>query len=90
MKRSRCSTLRGIYLNEQQARRIAELAVEAEKLRNDARAEVEKLAALPAFSQLRDELYTALAENPPAVRAKVVELDNKAHEITGEVLHKSL
>jgi len=82
------NVLRGIYLNEQQARRIAELAVEAEKLRNDARAEVEKLAALPAFSQLRDELYTALAENPPAVRAKVVELDNKAHEITGEVLHK--
>lgn len=80
--------LRGIYLNEQQARRIAELAVEAEKLRNDARAEVEKLAALPAFSQLRDELYTALAENPPAVRAKVVELDNKAHQITGDVLHK--
>lgn len=82
------NVLRGIYLNEQQARRIAELAAEAEKLRNDARAEVEKLAALPAFSQLRDELYTALAENPPAVRAKVVELDNKAHQITGDVLHK--
>lgn len=80
--------LRGIYLNEQQARRIAELALEAEKLRNDARVEVEKLAALPVFSQLRDELYTALAENPPAVRKKVVELDNKAHKITGEVLHK--
>jgi len=82
------NVLRGIYLNEQQARRIAELALEAEKLRSDARAEVEKLSALPAFSQLRDELYTALAENPPAVRAKVVELDNKAHQITGDVLHK--
>ncbi len=82
------NVLRGIYLNEQQARRIAELAAEAEKLRNDARAEVEKLAALPTFSQLRDELYTALAENPPAVRTKVVELDNKAHKITGDVLHK--
>ncbi|HPW60070.1 MAG TPA: hypothetical protein PLK58_15585 [Candidatus Rifleibacterium sp.] len=82
------NVLRGIYLNEQQARRIAELAAEAEKLRSAARAEVEKLAALPAFSQLRDELYTALAENPPAVRAKVVELDNQAHQITGAVLHK--
>lgn len=82
------NVLRGIYLNEQQARRIAELAAEAEKLRSDARAEVEKLVALPAFAQLRDELYTALAEEPPAVRSKVVELDNRAHEITGAVLHK--
>ncbi len=82
------NVLRGIYLNEQQARRIAGLAAEAEKLRSDARAEVEKLSALPAFSQLRDELYTALAEEPPVIRDKVVELDNRAHEITGAVLHK--
>ncbi len=80
--------LRGIYLNEQQARRIAELATEAEKLRSNARSEIEQLAALPVFEQLRDELFSALAEDPPAVRKQVVQLDNRAHEITGKVLDK--
>ncbi len=80
------NVLRGIYLSEDQAKRIAELASEAEKLRATARAEIEGLAALPHFEQLRDELYTALAENPPEVRKEVVALDNRAHQITGRVL----
>lgn len=80
------NVLRGIYLNEEQAKRIAELAAEAEKIRAAARAEVEALAALPHFEQLRDELYTALAENPPEVRKQVVILDNRAHQITGRAL----
>ena len=82
------NVLRGIYLNEQQAKRIAQLAAEAEKLRAAARAEIEGLAAMPYFEQLRDELYTALAENPPEVRKKVVLLDNRAHELTGALLDK--
>ncbi len=80
------NVLRGIYLSEDQAKRIAELATEAERLRAAARAEIEGLAALPHFEQLRDELYTALAENPPEVRKQVVALDNRAHQITGRVL----
>jgi hypothetical protein len=80
--------LRGIYLNEQQVRRISELAVEAEKLRGESLAEIEKLSSLPAFAQLRDELYASLAEDPPAIREQVVELDNLAHEITGRTLNK--
>lgn len=80
--------LRGIYLNGDQARKIAAMAQEAQKVRADALAEIEKLQSMAAFNQLRDELYTALAENPPAVRAEVVKLDNRAHEITGKVLHR--
>ncbi len=80
--------LRGIYLNERQTRRIAELALEAEKLRSESLAEIEKLNAMPAFTKLRDELYAALAEDPPAVRKQVVQLDNMAHEIAGRTLHK--
>jgi hypothetical protein len=46
------------------------------------------LQAAEAFRQLRDELYTALVEDPPKIRDKVVEFDNQAHEITGEALNK--
>lgn len=80
--------LRGIYLNEDQARKLCAMAQEAEKIRTDAIAEIEKLDSMPVFKQLRDELYAALAENPPAIRTEVVKRDNRAHAITGETLNK--
>lgn len=82
------NVLRGMYLTEEQAMTICQLALEAEKLREEAFAEIRALDSIPAMTQLRDELYTALAEDPPKIRAKVVELDNAAHEITGKTLDK--
>lgn len=82
------NVLRGMYLTEEQARGIAALSLEAEKIRSEALAEIKGLNSMPAMTQLRDELYTALAEDPPAIRDKVVELDNAAHEITGRALDK--
>jgi len=80
--------LRGIYLSEEQAREISGYALEAEKLRKEYLAKIRDLNSLPVLSQLRDELYTALAEAPPPVRDEAVELDNQAHAITGEMLTK--
>ena len=80
--------LRGLYLNEDQAKKIAALALEAESIRESAKQEVASLSVLPHLTQLRDDLFTALAEDPPAVRARVVELDNRAHQITGQALDK--
>lgn len=80
--------LRGIYLSQEQAEKISAMAVEAEKIRNDGLEKIKKLNSLPKLEKLRDELFTALAEDPPAVREEVVELDNEAHRITGEVLHR--
>lgn len=80
--------LRGIYLNEEQARVIADLAVKAETIRQAGFEEIKKLNSIPVMQKLRDELYTALAENPPAVRKEVVKLDNQAHQLTGKVLHQ--
>jgi len=82
------NVLRGLYLNEEQARQITAFAIEAENIRTQARKEVEQLNSLESFRQLRDELYTALVEDPPPIRARVVELDNRAHEITGIALDK--
>jgi hypothetical protein len=82
------NVLRGMYLTEDQAREMANLALEADKIRTEAFAEIKALNSMPAMIQLRDELYTALAEDPPAIRSKVVELDNAAHEITGRALDK--
>ncbi|PKL49597.1 MAG: hypothetical protein CVV42_06340 [Candidatus Riflebacteria bacterium HGW-Riflebacteria-2] len=80
--------LRGLYLSEEQARKISALALSAEEIRAKARAEISQLNALPSLNQLRDELYTALAEEPPAIRSEVVKLDNRAHELTGIALEK--
>ncbi|MBU1106444.1 MAG: hypothetical protein KKB51_07245 [Candidatus Riflebacteria bacterium] len=80
--------LRGLYLNEEQAKKIAELAIEAESIRETAKEEIAQLNAMTVLAQLRDELYTALAENPPAVRTSVVKLDNQAHKIVGAVLDR--
>ena len=82
------NVLRGLYLNEEQARQIANFALEAEAIREKAKADIAQLQATEAFRQLRDELYTALVEDPPPIRSKVVEFDNQAHEITGEALNK--
>ena len=82
------NVLRGLYLTEQQAKEICNLALEAEKIRRDTFEQIKVLNSIPVMTKLRDELYTALAENPPAIRAKVVELDNKAHRITGAALDK--
>lgn len=79
--------LRGIYLTQEQAEKLSKMAVEAEKIRNEGIEKVKKLNSLPKLEKLRDELFTALAEDPPAVRKEVVDLDNEAHRITGEVLH---
>ncbi len=79
--------LRGIYLTQEQAEKISAMAVEAEKIRTDGLEKIKKLNSLPKLEKLRDELFTALAEDPPAVRQEVVALDNEAHRITGEVLH---
>lgn len=80
--------LRGIYLTEAQARKISELAIEAEKLRQLALTEVAEINALPLMRQLREELFTALAEEPPVVRHEVEDLDMDAHEVTGKMLHQ--
>jgi len=82
------NVLRGLYLNEEQARQISAFALEAEAIREKAKADITQLQATEAFSQLRDELYTALVEDPPSIRSKVVEFDNQAHKITGEALDK--
>lgn len=82
------NVLRGMYLSEEQARTICELALEAEKIRSEAFAEIRALGSIPPMKQLRDELYAALAEDPPKIRAEVVKLDNKAHEITGLALDR--
>lgn len=82
------NVLRGLYLTEDQAAQICQLALDAEKIRQAALNEIKKLDSMPAMKQLRDELYTALAEDPPEVRGKVVKLDNAAHEITGQALDK--
>ncbi|GAB4277731.1 MAG: hypothetical protein Kow0029_20650 [Candidatus Rifleibacteriota bacterium] len=82
------NVLRGLYLTEDQAREICKLAIEAENIRKDALEKIHELNSIPALTQLRDELYTALAENPPQIRKKVVQLDNEAHRITGEALDK--
>ncbi|OGK08085.1 MAG: hypothetical protein A2W80_00120 [Candidatus Riflebacteria bacterium GWC2_50_8] len=80
--------LRGLYLSEEQAKKIAELAQEAENIRAGASQEIAQLDSMPSLTRLRDELYTALAEEPPAIRTEVVKLDNRAHEITGVALDK--
>ena len=80
--------LRGLYLSEEQAKKIADLAQEAENIRAAASQEIAQLDAMPSLTRLRDELYTALAEEPPAIRTEVVKLDNRAHEITGVALDK--
>jgi len=82
------NVLRGLYLSEEQARQIAELALEAESIRVRAKADIVELQSTEAFRQLRDELYTALVEDPPPIRNRVVELDDRAHEITGIALDK--
>ncbi len=82
------NVLRGLYLSEEQARQIAALAIEAENIRSRAKAEIVQLQSTEAFRQLRDELYTALVEDPPPIRDRVVELDNRAHAITGIALDK--
>lgn len=80
--------LRGLYLSEDQARKISALALAAEEIRATARTDISQLNALSSLNQLRDELYTALAEEPPAIRSEVVKLDNRAHELTGIALDK--
>ncbi|PKL43773.1 MAG: hypothetical protein CVV41_08370 [Candidatus Riflebacteria bacterium HGW-Riflebacteria-1] len=80
--------LRGLYLSEEQAKKIMALALEAETIRASAKSEIAQVNALPLLNQLRDELFTALAEEPPAIRNEVVKLDNRAHEITGVTLDK--
>ncbi|MFZ5952912.1 MAG: hypothetical protein ACOYXC_19570, partial [Candidatus Rifleibacteriota bacterium] len=75
-------------LTRDQAHEIARLTAEAEKIRNDALKEIKALDSIQPMTQLRDELYTALAEDPPKIREKVVELDNAAHEITGRALDR--
>lgn len=82
------NVLRGLYLSEDQAREICKLSLEAEQLRKEAFVKIRALNSIPAMSQLRDELYSALAENPPQIRKKVVQLDNAAHKIAGQVLDK--
>lgn len=82
------NVLRGLYLTEVQAKEICRLALEAEKVREQAAEEIKQLDSIPAMTQLRDELYAALAEDPPRIRDRVVELDNTAHEITGKALDK--
>ncbi|MEW6709052.1 MAG: hypothetical protein AB1403_04450 [Candidatus Riflebacteria bacterium] len=82
------NVLRGMYLTRDQAHEIARLTAEAEKIRNDALKEIKALDSIQPMTQLRDELYTALAEDPPKIREKVVELDNAAHEITGRALDR--
>jgi hypothetical protein len=80
--------LRGLYLSEEQAREISSLAIEAQRVRSAALTEIKALNSIPAMKNLRDELYTALAEAPPKIRGQVVKLDNAAHEITGQALNK--
>lgn len=82
------NVLRGLYLTEVQAKEICRLALEAEKVRQQAAEEIKQLDSIPAMTQLRDELFAALAEDPPRIRDRVVELDNTAHEITGKALDK--
>lgn len=82
------NVLRGLYLTEEQAREISALALEAEKIRKDTFEKIHALNSIPVMTQLRDELFTALAENPPQIRKEVVKLDNEAHRLTGEALDK--
>ncbi len=80
------NVLRGMYLTRDQAHKIARLTAEAEKIRNDALKEIKALDSIQPMTRLRDDLYTALAEDPPKIREKVVELDDAAHEIIGRAL----
>lgn len=80
--------LRGLYLSEEQATKISALAIEAKHIRQETISKIKKLNTLPVLKKLRDELYTALAEKPPQIREKAVELDNENHILTGKALTK--
>jgi hypothetical protein len=57
------------------ARQISAFALEAEAIREKAKADITQLQLPRRLVQLRDELYTALVEDPPSIRSKVVEFD---------------
>lgn len=80
--------LRGMYLTKEQADIIYKLTIKAEKVRQQALKDVKALNMVEKYEALREALFTALPEAPPAMREEVVEYDEKAHNIVGGALDK--